>query len=314
MKVQHLISVSGGKDSTAVYLRAMESGRPFRAVFADTGNEHEAVYEYVNRLHERTGGPKVQTVVADFTRELAQHRDYILNKWPALGIAPDMVEEAAALNTPSGNPYLDLCVVKGRFPSRMAQFCTEELKSIPIIDQCVLPMLKDGPVLQWLGIRAEESARRAKQPRFNHHESGCYLWRPIFKWTLDDVWAIHKRHGLPRNPLYDMGFGRVGCMPCINCRKSELRNIADRFPEHIARIARWESIVAASNRRRGATFFAPRKDSTAADTPGLYPDINQVVEWSRTGRGGRQFDLFFQAQAGGGCTSDMALCEVEGIQ
>ena len=33
--VQHLVNVSGGKDSTAVYLRALELGRPFRAVFAD---------------------------------------------------------------------------------------------------------------------------------------------------------------------------------------------------------------------------------------------------------------------------------------
>jgi len=36
--VQHLVNVSGGKDSTAVYLRAIEVGRPFRAVFADAGN------------------------------------------------------------------------------------------------------------------------------------------------------------------------------------------------------------------------------------------------------------------------------------
>jgi len=44
-KTQHLVNVSGGKDSTAVYLRAIELGRPFRAVFADTGNEDERVYE-----------------------------------------------------------------------------------------------------------------------------------------------------------------------------------------------------------------------------------------------------------------------------
>jgi Lon protease-like protein len=33
--------------------------------------------------------------------------------------------------------------------------------------------------------------------------------------------------------------GRVGCMPCINCRKDELREIALRFPETIERIERW---------------------------------------------------------------------------
>jgi phosphoserine aminotransferase len=28
-----------------------------------------------------------------------------------------------------------------------------------------------------------------------------------------------------------MGMGRVGCLPCIMCRKDELRQIADKFPE-----------------------------------------------------------------------------------
>lgn len=310
MKPQHLVSVSGGKDSTAVYLLAIESGRPFRAVFADTGNEHELTLEYVERLHERTGGPKVETVRADFTARLAKHREYILEHWPAQGIPDAVVREAAELSQPTGNPYLDLCILKCRLPSRKAQFCTDELKTTPIILDVVLPMLKAGPVLQWLGIRADESRNRAGQPRFNRHDSGSMVWRPIFRWTVADVWAQHRRHGLLPNPLYAMGMDRVGCMPCINCRKSELREIADRFPDHVARIERWEAIVASANKRRSATFFPPMKDPTDADRPGAYAGISTVVDWSRTGRGGRQFDLFFQAQAGGGCTSDLALCEL----
>ncbi|WP_320200703.1 hypothetical protein RMR16_025150 (plasmid) [Agrobacterium sp. rho-13.3] len=39
-RIQHLVNVSGGKDSTATYLLALESGRAFRAVFADTGSPH----------------------------------------------------------------------------------------------------------------------------------------------------------------------------------------------------------------------------------------------------------------------------------
>lgn len=308
MNTQHLVSVSGGKDSTATYLLAIESGRSFRAVFADTGNEHEAVYEFIAQLPARTGGPAVETVRADFTERLRQHRDYIQRVWPAEGIPDEIVQEAAALNEPTGNPYLDMSILKSRFPSSQSQWCTELLKIEPIVERVVLPMLKAGPVLQWLGIRAAESANRAAQPRFNRHESGSYLWRPIFRWSVEDVWAIHDRHGLPRNPLYDMGFGRVGCMPCINCRKSELRLIADLFPEHIDRIKRWEAIVASASKRRAATFFAAGTDPMDASRNG-YAGIDTIVEWSRTGRGGRQLDMFFQGQAGGGCTSDLALCE-----
>lgn len=307
---QHLVSVSGGKDSTSVYLLALQSGRPFRAVFADTGNEHELTYEYVDRLHERTGGPKVEVVRADFSADLARHKAFLLREWPKQGIPPAIVEEAAALHEPSGSPFLDLCVLKGRFPSRMAQFCTSELKEVPITTQMVGPMLRSGPVLQWLGIRAEESKPRAGQPRYNRHESGSVLWRPILRWKLADVWEIHRRHSLRPNPLYALGATRVGCYPCVNCRKSELRLIADRFPEHIDRIERWERLVAAASKCRSATFFAALTDPTDVDRPGTYSGIRTLVEWSRTGRGGRQYDMFFEQQAGGGCSSDLGLCEV----
>lgn len=374
--IQHLINVSGGKDSTAVYLRAIESGRPFRAVFADTGNEDRRVYDYVHELPHLTGGPAIETVRADFSQQLEQHRDYLIKAWPAelvagrpgkwsfrpkrsaeAGMVPgavlapttampeqgdvydqwrapiverngawvwsagfepmspdgaaEVVRIAAEMHKPTGNPFLDLCISKGRFPSRMAQFCTEELKTIPITTQVVGPMLKAGPVLQWLGIRAEESANRAKQLRFNRHESGCHVWRPIFDWTVQQVWDQHRRHGIKPNPLYALGMGRVGCMPCINCRKSELRNIADLFPEHIDRIRQWEQVVASANKRHSATFFPAVTDPTDVDRPGTYSRIDTLVEWSRTSRGGRQFDLFFQKQQGGGCTSDLGLCEVE---
>ena len=365
--IQHLVNVSGGKDSTAVYLLAIESGRPFRAVFADTGNEHEATYEYVARLSERTGGPKVEVVRADFAAKIADHRNYILKEWPAELMAgregtwrwspkrgtkaprPELeppapknvyraatvraeggawrwllarkpmseaealerAHDAAEASVATGNPYLDACIWKGFFPGRMRQFCTEELKTLPITLQVVLPMLRAGKVLQWLGIRAEESEARKKQPRYNRHESGCYVWRPIFDWKVSDVWAQHRKHGIEPNPLYSQGMGRVGCMPCINCRKNELRSIADQFPEHVARIADWEERVRRASKYRESSFFPAMTDSKDRDNTGTgkYADIHDVVEWSRTSRGGRQFDMFFDDQGGSGCTSDLALCE-----
>ena len=38
--VKHILSVSGGKDSTALLLWAIERGIDFQPVFADTGNEN----------------------------------------------------------------------------------------------------------------------------------------------------------------------------------------------------------------------------------------------------------------------------------
>ncbi len=51
-----LVSVSGGKDSTASLLLALER-HPGEVVaaFADTGNEHEATYDYVRHLQQALG-------------------------------------------------------------------------------------------------------------------------------------------------------------------------------------------------------------------------------------------------------------------
>ena len=50
----NIVNVSGGVDSTACYLLAIEererTGEDFRAVFADTGNEHDMTIAYVNEL------------------------------------------------------------------------------------------------------------------------------------------------------------------------------------------------------------------------------------------------------------------------
>lgn len=315
--IQHLVSVSGGKDSTAVYLLALESGRPFRAVMADVGNEHPLTYEFVERLHERTGGPRVEIVRANFDAQIAAKRLFIANdqrkgrNYDNPGAASygrrrrwsnKAKRRALEVLRPSGNAYLDLCMWKGRFPSSQAQFCTEELKDIPIGLHVVGPMLKAGPVLQWLGMRAEESERRRRQPRFNHHENGSMIWRPIQAWTEADVWDMHRRHGLAPNPLYAMGARRVGCWPCVNCGKEELRLFDSITPLEVDRIAEWERIVGLCSKRGRATFFAPK-------TKGEPISIREAVEWAKTTRGGRQYGMFFDSQRGGGCTSDLALCE-----
>ncbi|MBU2655069.1 phosphoadenosine phosphosulfate reductase domain-containing protein [Acidomonas methanolica] len=170
-------------------------------------------------------------------------------------------------------------------------------------------MLKAGPVLQWLGIRAAESTRRARHPRWNRDDSGAFLWRPIFDWSIQQVWAMHRRHGLAPNPLYAQGMGRVGCLPCIHCAKNEMRLIAERFPEHIDRIERWEAIVSAASKRGVSTFFGAGTDPLDAGRPGEYARIRTIAEWSKTTRGGRQYALFFDHQHGSGCLSDLALCE-----
>lgn len=318
MTIEHnIISVSGGKDSTALLLLAIErQAENMQAVFADTGNEHEQTYDYVRYLTDATGVP-IRWVKADFTARIAGKKEYVLTKWAEKGVAQADIDRAAAALVPTGNPFLDLCIWKGRFPSTKAAFCSEELKRNPIINQVQMPILEAGDDIQsWQGVRRDESLRRSTLPERDlkvAHANGAELWnyRPILDWTAEDAFAMHRKHGIKHNPLYEQGMGRVGCMPCINCRKDELLEISKRFPEAIDRIREWEAAVASASKRKAATFFAAAnqgKALTAAQAVAI-ANIDAVVQWSKTSRGGKQFDFVRIADAGHVCSSVYGLCE-----
>ncbi len=289
----NILSISGGKDSTAMLLLAIQKAVKFRAVFADTGNEHAAVYDYLEYLETKLG-TNIERVKADFSLDIKRKRAYVDTKWREEGVSEQIITDALSVLKPTGNPFLDLCIWKGRFPSRRAQFCTEFLKRRPVEEFVFTPLLMDGfQVESWVGVRAEESRLRAKYPKReaspNKQLDGLFIYRPILSWAVDDVFRIHRKHGIEPNPLYSQGCDRVGCMTCINENKAGLRNIADRFPDEIARIRRWEGIVAKASKRGGATFFGAGKVPGEKITP-----IDRVISWSRTARGGQQFDLFIK--------------------
>lgn len=318
MPTQNIVSVSGGKDSTATLLVAIaqEAGN-LRAVFADTGNEHQQTYDYLDYLEVATGVP-ITRVQADFTRQIAGKRLFIETKWREQGIPEEAVLAALDVLQPTGNPFLDLCIWKGRFPSRKAQFCTMELKRDPMLEQVVIPLMDKGDmILSWQGVRADESINRRYLPECDEVGGGLFNYRPILKWDIPAVFEAHRYMNIKPNPLYSQGMGRVGCMPCINCRKDELREIALRFPEVIDRIDRWERLVQQASKRGAATFFAGSNakhpkgsiaDMTALEVMEI-ASIRQAVEWSKTTRGGIHYDLFAQGQSASACSSAYGLCD-----
>lgn len=260
------VGVSGGKDSAAALLWLVhESGIPrekIRATFCDIGNDHQWTIEHVALLSERVH--------------------------PIETIKPEL-------------NFFDLCFKKKRFPSSKARFCTEHLKIHPTADH-VLSMLQQGlEPIAVSGVRGDESADRAKLEEWDF--SGtliCYSWRPLIKWTIEDVYAIHKKYDIPLNPLYSIGAQRVGCWPCIMSRKAEIRTIALKFPERIDEIRAAEEKFERENGRY-SSFFARNaiparfrtKDFHDKGTPVIDPEtgdvmkictIDDVVRWSMTGR------------------------------
>jgi 3'-phosphoadenosine 5'-phosphosulfate sulfotransferase (PAPS reductase)/FAD synthetase len=309
--IHHLVSVSGGKDSTATLLLALKQfSDSTSAVFADTGNEHEATHDYLVYL-ESVLGITIKRLRADFSDRFASKRKWITEKWPLHGVPAEKIERALALLRPTGNPYLDLCMVKGRFPSRMAQFCTTELKTLPLTEHAMdLIDLAGVDVWSWQGVRRDESVRRRGALGFEEIGAGLWAYRPIAGWTAQETVDWVRICGLKLNPLYSQGMGRVGCMPCINATKVEIAEIARRFPAHIERIAEWEQIVADISKRDGATFFAllnKGQDLSTAEHV-AHGNVHQVVKWAQTFHGGKVMDPQWEQDAPA-CASSYGLCE-----
>jgi 3'-phosphoadenosine 5'-phosphosulfate sulfotransferase (PAPS reductase)/FAD synthetase len=360
MSIIHVVSVSGGKDSAATLLLAITRFglHRVRGIFCDTGNEHDAVYAYLDYLEQATGVTIVR-LKADFSAEIAAKRQFIARDqrvrrqydtrpvFEADGITPvpkrdgcgvivldkkgkpvqktvkiggghkvrwtnKAKRRALAVLYPTGNPYLDLCLWKGRFPSRKAQFCTEQLKRDPAVSYQIALMEQGHTVVSWQGVRRDESLNRRNARKFEAVGGGLYIFRPLVEWTAMDVFAYCASKGIEPNPLYKQGMGRVGCMPCINAAKDELKEIALRFPAHVDRIAEWEKLVGLASKRSASSFIpAPSRGKQVGDIK-AYSESNNiyaVIEWSTTSRGGKQFSLLTALEEPTACASSYGLCE-----
>lgn len=222
--------------------------------------------------------------------------------------------------------FLELARWKNRFPSRKARFCTQFLKVIPTREDVMTLIRADHDVVVHSGVRAGESLDRAKLIERGFDDMfGCVVNRPLLHKTLDDVIAIHKRYGVPLNPLYGLGFTRVGCFPCINSRKSEVRLISIHFPERIDQLrvdersikkpgSTEDSISTFFHRKTVPERFRSLPVKTKSGKTVKVCTIDDVVRWSHTGRRARDrqpvlFEDFYDDDKTLVCPSGLGMCE-----
>jgi 3'-phosphoadenosine 5'-phosphosulfate sulfotransferase (PAPS reductase)/FAD synthetase len=260
-----IVTFSGGKDSLAALLWIRNNfTKNFTTVFCDTGWENPITYRYINEVAEKLG------------------LDLVI------------------LKSKKYDGIIDLAKKKKRFPSAGARYCTHELKMKPIIDYLLDDVRDDFIIVQ--GIRAAESQSRAKMaPQCNYFKyyiepykqdkngkdifhtyrkkqilsfsktHATDVWRPVFDWSAQQVIDYILDNGLEPNPLYRMGFKRVGCFPCIMSANSEIYQITQRFPKRIAEIAEYEKTCKSS-------FFGPDAIPKSA-CKGSYPIITDVARY-----------------------------------
>lgn len=325
----HIISLSGGKDSTATLLRACDRlpKTSIQPVFVDTGNEHHQTYRYLDFLEDHLGLP-ITRLTPDFSDQLADKRRFIAQdqrtgrnrQGRKLRWSNRRKRESLAAMHPSGNPFLDLCMLKGMFPSNRTRFCTDHLKTRVFVNY-VDELSRSGQrVVVWQGIRRDESDKRKNAKLFERVGPGFYYFRPLIHWTTADVFAFLDEKGVPPNPLYK-SLGRVGCAPCVYANKKDLRGIfnSEDGPAVLDRMREWESRVAACSKTGRAAFFHG-KELAGAKLGEVHPltfwkrhQIDAIRHWAdkptrfNPGDWG-VFDAPIEAEDSG-CSSEWGLCE-----
>ena len=113
------------------------------------------------------------------------------------------------------------------WPQANAPFCRSETKVAPIT-QAAVRLYPRALILNVIGLRAEESAKRAKNPISKPNDKLSRAdgtqgrdWFPILHTTIETVWLTHRNANFPRHPQYDRGNERISCAYCFLASKND---------------------------------------------------------------------------------------------
>ncbi|RLJ00820.1 MAG: phosphoadenosine phosphosulfate reductase, partial [Candidatus Aenigmatarchaeota archaeon] len=143
------------------------------------------------------GKKKVKAVYVDTGIEFEQTRDYVETIAKKIGVSLFKVYAR-----------LDEEIKKiGLLPKSNNRWCTEiKIKTLLM----KLRELQEGKTVVVIGDRQAESEARARRPLIRYEENRMIL-TPIKLWSGVHVQLYHLYNGIPLNPLYEIGFYRIGC-------------------------------------------------------------------------------------------------------
>ena len=201
----HVVSLSGGKDSTAMLLRMLEEGWPVDIIlFCDTGIEFEAMYRHIDKLESYIGRPITRL-------KSSQSFEYLF-----LEYSPKRRNPALA-----GNKGFSWAGPRNRW-------CTATLKT-RVIDSYLRELAKDHDLIQYIGIAADEP-NRVRQMRY-----------PLVEWGMTEADCLDycRERGFDWDGLYDI-FHRVSCWCCPLQSYDELRRLRAHFPDLWKQLMEWD--------------------------------------------------------------------------
>lgn len=227
------------------------------------GKDSQAMFHVVRRLV-----PRDQVLVV--------HADLPEVDWPGTLEHVQATTSGFELVVAHGTKtFFQMVEHRGRWPSPQRRQCTSDLKRTPI-DREIRRYLKRNPrfgglVINCMGLRAEESASRAKADTLKlsarNSKAGreWYDWLPIHALLVGEVFRIIAGAGQKPHWAYGAGMTRLSCCFCIMASRQDLATAARLNPELYRRYC-------VTERRLGQTFLMPTKSrgrQTLEDVTGI---------------------------------------------
>jgi len=206
---KHIISFSGGKDSTAMLIRMVELGMTIdEVVFADTKLEFPEMYVYIKKVERYIG------------RKITVLKEGDWDKW-FYGKSTRGKTKGQMRGFPLG----------GCLPC----WHSREAKFKPLNKFC------NGNI-RYLGYALDENSNVRKQKiaqyRFNGGKDKDYIYPLVdWRWTEKDCADYLKDKNL-HNPLYGR-FTRTGCYLCPKQGKKSLFVLFKHYPDLWAKLLRY---------------------------------------------------------------------------
>ncbi len=309
--IYHL-GVSTGKDSVGAFLWLLyESNWPLDRVivsFCDTGNEDYYTYSFLDYLKEIHPISTIQPEMdfwelAKFKHRFPSRKARFCTQW--LKIIPTR-EMILNLMRQGANVLLLTGVRKeeGRAHNNrgnLPQFGWDDGLACDVYRPIYLQSIEDMWTIAKKYLDLNQVLRMVSNDPYLDYAS--LRWQELYKVKVDfknELSAKIIKHSIPRNPLYDLGASRVGCFPCINSAKAELRAMDKYRPQRTEFLAEKELETGTVSNVGYSSFFARKTVPTQHRSKGItttkgevmqVATIYDVVEWAKTARGGKQFDF-----------------------
>lgn len=199
--MKHIVSLSGGKDSTAMLLRMLELDMPVDLIlFFDGGWEFPQTYQHLRELEDSMG-------LSITTLKPERSFDY----W--------MYEHEAY------SKHREVKRIGYGWPSPSRRWCTREKGNA--LRRAIKPYRAEG-FREYIGIAYDETDRFLRSSTLRR--PGAVFPLVEWEWTEADCLKYCYSRGFDWSGLYEY-FAHVSCFCCPLSRLGELRNMYHYFPD-----------------------------------------------------------------------------------